>query len=189
MPNDEKSFILSETRRRHYGTLKPITTNNHNVPRAVHVVLEGESIASIAVKYGTTPAEIKQINKLYSTNLFTSQKLYIPAAKDKDVVYSDSGQTATSQISSSTSSGSLCLDKVNRKPNDYLQELSSRIESLKESVGQQIKHSSFVQSATSRSSTSTDDLSVMTVNPSQSQINVNPPSLVESSGHLHECNL
>ncbi|MFC1517107.1 M48 family metalloprotease [Candidatus Margulisiibacteriota bacterium] len=47
---------------------------------AVHTVLKGETIVSIAKKYNTTSEKIKEYNALETTNLMDGQKLKIPSS-------------------------------------------------------------------------------------------------------------
>ncbi len=53
-----------------------------------YVVQKGDSLYSIAKKYGTTIAEIVDINTLTSNTLYPNQELFIPI-NNKDEVYVD----------------------------------------------------------------------------------------------------
>lgn len=53
-----------------------------------YIVQKGDSLYSIAKKYGTTIAEIVDINTLTSNTLYPNQELFIPM-NNKDEVYVD----------------------------------------------------------------------------------------------------
>ncbi|MCH5309757.1 MAG: SEL1-like repeat protein [Prevotella sp.] len=74
-----------------------------------HVVMRGETFASIANKYGITEQQLKNANSAHST-CYVGLKLTIPAAKEKKSIAATSpaetkqGATTTSQTSNAISS-------------------------------------------------------------------------------------
>ncbi|MGD9173340.1 MAG: LysM peptidoglycan-binding domain-containing protein [Desulfobacterales bacterium] len=60
-----------------YHYRSPKTLNVHHGRRVVHVVKKGNSLWTIAKKYGTTTKKIQQLNQLSSTSLHKGQRLII----------------------------------------------------------------------------------------------------------------
>lgn len=54
-----------------------------------YIVQKGDSLYTIAKKYGTTIAEIVDVNTLTSNTLYPNQELFIPVKKNSDEVYVD----------------------------------------------------------------------------------------------------
>lgn len=54
-----------------------------------YIVQKGDSLYTIAKKYGTTIAEIVDVNTLTSNTLYPNQELFIPIKKTEDEVYVD----------------------------------------------------------------------------------------------------
>lgn len=68
-----------------------------------YIVQKGDSLYSIAKKYGTTIAEIVDVNTLTSNTLYPNQELFIPLKNNNDEVY---------------------VDKYITKPNDTIEKIA-----------------------------------------------------------------
>ncbi|PSN55169.1 hypothetical protein C0J52_00594 [Blattella germanica] len=110
-----------------------------------HVVVEGETLQGIALKYGVTMEQIRRVNRLWaSDSLFLRESLLIPVSRP-DVALSPSSDVMdedfrTPSITGSTSNS----DSEDRSLSDILVKIDSSIANTKTQVKKSIGNSEFV---------------------------------------------
>ncbi|KAA3670640.1 uncharacterized protein DEA37_0008265, partial [Paragonimus westermani] len=74
----EASSILSNSRRRLYGTLGTSTCANYSCK--LHHIQPTDTLVSIAVQYGTSVQHLKLMNHLWNADISTLTTLKVPSA-------------------------------------------------------------------------------------------------------------
>ncbi|TPP64421.1 hypothetical protein FGIG_08400 [Fasciola gigantica] len=89
----EDISILASSRRKHYGTVQSGAASRLK-PYILYHVSPGDTLVSIAVKYGTTVQHLKMVNHLWTTDISTLECIKVPA--DSNAGDSDSRRVSQS---------------------------------------------------------------------------------------------
>ncbi|VDP80704.1 unnamed protein product [Echinostoma caproni] len=89
----EDISILASSRRKHYGTVEPSTACRLK-PHKLYHISPGDTLVSIAVKYGTTVQHLKMLNQLWTTDISSLECIKVP--DESATSGSDIGSTSQS---------------------------------------------------------------------------------------------
>lgn len=102
----EDISILASSRRKHYGTVQPNVASRLK-PHILYHISPGDTLVSIAVKYGTTVQHLKMLNHLWTTDISALECIKVPAD-------SNSGESDSHNVTQSIELATVNMKSVSR---------------------------------------------------------------------------
>jgi membrane-bound lytic murein transglycosylase D len=101
--------------------------------RRVHTVRNGETLSSIAVKYGSTYHQVKKWNRLSSNKIMKGQRLYVYVSVPKKVAIPNADVLDNEdETVADDNDGALKIASAQQQPDDSLKSADSTTAALKE---------------------------------------------------------
>ncbi|KAF7259718.1 hypothetical protein EG68_02780 [Paragonimus skrjabini miyazakii] len=134
----EASSILSNSRRRLYGTLGTSTRVNYSYK--LHYIQPADTLVSIAVQYGTSVQHLKLMNHLWNADISTLTTLKVPYASAVNENTTEGIELRRINPTKSASSD-LTSDDWNSCANSYFKDLCDSVQRAKDSACSYLKKS------------------------------------------------
>ncbi|XP_049834222.1 lysM and putative peptidoglycan-binding domain-containing protein 2 isoform X3 [Schistocerca gregaria] len=128
---DEKQSIRESAKQpKKYGSFCNHVSRQDNCIK--HIIVEGDTLQGIALKYGVTMEQIRRLNRLWATDsLFLREYLLIPVPADKAL----SASQSSTDVNPARSPGSPdSTHSEERSINDFLVHIDNSIANMKSQV-------------------------------------------------------
>ncbi|XP_049763861.1 lysM and putative peptidoglycan-binding domain-containing protein 1 [Schistocerca cancellata] len=141
---DEKQSIRESAKQpKKYGSFCNHVSRQDNCIK--HIIVEGDTLQGIALKYGVTMEQIRRLNRLWATDsLFLREYLLIPVPADKAL----SASQSSTDVNPARSPGSPdSTHSEERSINDFLVHIDNSIANMKSQVKKTQGNSEFCSSS------------------------------------------